>query len=243
MLELPRLIPELLLPELLTKIANEQIQDVVDYIRPILKPIYTLQDHIDRVNFVTFSPDDTKIATASHDGNAKIWDAQTGQLLRTLQNHTIQAKTTHEGPVSSAVFSPDGTKIVTASHDGNAKIWNTQTGDLIQTLQDPATPENTTHTSLVAFVTFRPYDTTTIVTAGDKTVKIWGFQTQRKEQAFAWLKYNLSIQQAQVIILAYEQKLAGQRLTLTGEDLVTFNTMPEHVRSLLIDYLDIIVPQ
>ena len=54
-----------------------------------------------------FSPDGTRIVTASGDKTARVWDAATGKALATLAGH--------EGSVSSAQFSPDGTRIVTAS--------------------------------------------------------------------------------------------------------------------------------
>ena len=54
-----------------------------------------------------FSPDGTRIVTASRDKTARVWDAATGKSLATLAGH--------EGDVMSAQFSPDGTRIVTAS--------------------------------------------------------------------------------------------------------------------------------
>ena len=54
-----------------------------------------------------FSPDGTRIVTASDDITARIWDAATGNELTVLRGH--------EDPVLSAGFSPDGTRIVTAS--------------------------------------------------------------------------------------------------------------------------------
>jgi WD40 repeat protein len=62
-----------------------------------------------------FSPDGTRIVTASFDGTAKVWDPD-GALLATLEGHS--------GDVASAVFSPDGTRIVTASFDDTAKVWD-----------------------------------------------------------------------------------------------------------------------
>lgn len=50
-------------------------------------------------------------------GEAKVWDAATGQELLTLNGHTA--------PVSSVTFSPDGQRIVTgiAGADAMAKVW------------------------------------------------------------------------------------------------------------------------
>ena len=77
--------------------------------------IETLTGHTDLVNHAAFSPDGTRIVTASEDNTARIWDAITGQAIETLTGHT--------GLVRHAAFSPDGTRIVTASSDNTARIW------------------------------------------------------------------------------------------------------------------------
>jgi WD40 repeat protein len=64
-----------------------------------------------------FSPDGSRIVTASLDKTSKVWDAETGAEIHTLKGHT--------GVVSSAVFSPDGSRIVTASsEDKTVKVWD-----------------------------------------------------------------------------------------------------------------------
>ncbi len=75
--------------------------------------LHTLQ-HADDVTSAVFSPDGSKVVTASDDNTAKIWNSVAGVPLYTLQ---------HAGPVRSAVFSPDGSRVVTASQNTAAKIW------------------------------------------------------------------------------------------------------------------------
>ena len=58
---------------------------------------------------MAFSPDGTKIATASDDQTARLWDAATGEPLCDPLKHA--------GEVNAVAFSPDGTKIATASSD------------------------------------------------------------------------------------------------------------------------------
>ena len=68
---------------------------------------------------MAFSPDGTLLATASHDGTARIWDLATGTTRTTLQGHT---------GTRGVAFSPDGTLLATASDDGTARIWDLATG-------------------------------------------------------------------------------------------------------------------
>src|SRR5580765_6256804 len=76
--------------------------------------------HTNIVYSAVFSADGKKIVTASQDKTAKVWDAETGELLADLEGHTLG--------VISAVFSPDGKKIATCGGEGATKVWNAVTG-------------------------------------------------------------------------------------------------------------------
>jgi hypothetical protein len=69
-----------------------------------------------------FSPDGTRILTASDDNTARLWDAATGQ--------PVAEPLRHEGGIRSAVFSSDGARILTASDDETARLWDAATGEL-----------------------------------------------------------------------------------------------------------------
>ena len=73
-----------------------------------------------QVTAASFSPDGSRIVTASQDNTAKVWDANTGAELLTLKGHTNW--------VYSASFSPDGLRIVTGSDDKTAKVWDAKNG-------------------------------------------------------------------------------------------------------------------
>ena len=73
------------------------------------REVLSLKGHEEPVASVSFSPDGTRIVTASWDKTAKVWDATTGAMILTLQGHNSR--------VNSASFSPDGLRIITASDD------------------------------------------------------------------------------------------------------------------------------
>jgi len=69
---------------------------------------------------VTFSPDGTRLATASVDGIATVWEVASGKELQTLRGHT--------GRIFSVAFSPDGNRLVTGGEDSTVKVWNVAPG-------------------------------------------------------------------------------------------------------------------
>jgi eukaryotic-like serine/threonine-protein kinase len=67
------------------------------------------------------SPDGSRIATASVDGTARIWDAATSQpLVPPLE---------HQAPVTWAEFRPDSKVLATCSLDNTVRLWNANTGE------------------------------------------------------------------------------------------------------------------
>ncbi len=130
-----------------------------------------LTGHTDEVNGVAFSPDGTRIATASDDNTAKVWDAATGKELLTLVGHTqfagdtkFDAQGKRKG-VEYVVFSPDGTHIATAGGDNTARIWDAATGKELFTLVG--------HTQLVRTVRYSPDGKYLATASADSTAKIW----------------------------------------------------------------------
>ena len=122
-----------------------------------IDPFFRISDIQKSLDQASFSPDGSRIVTASSDDTAKIWDANNGKLLQTLRGHGSY--------VVSASFSPDGSLIITGSWDDTAKIWDASNGRLIRTLRG--------HKSNVNFANFSP-DGSRIVTASwDDTAKIW----------------------------------------------------------------------
>src|SRR5678810_405771 len=71
--------------------------------------------HSHWVQSAVFSPDGSRVLTASSDHTARLWDASSGKPLATLSGHSDS--------VQSAVFSPDGSRVLTGSSDNTALVW------------------------------------------------------------------------------------------------------------------------
>lgn len=73
---------------------------------------------------VAYSPDGTLIASGELrlPGPIKIWDARTGELLRTLQGQQVA--------IFSLAFSPDGSRLASGDGVGTVSLWDPRTGDL-----------------------------------------------------------------------------------------------------------------
>ncbi len=109
-----------------TREAEEALHRTVSAAQPYV----ALRGHTSGVNDVAFSPDGTRVATASLDGTAKVWDAATGQVLLTLPTGDAA-----QGPkLYSVAFSPDGQKLATAGAGGAVTIWDATTGKSSLTL-------------------------------------------------------------------------------------------------------------
>jgi WD40 repeat protein len=94
------------------------------------KVLTSIKGHSDAILAVAFSPDGTKLATASSDGTAKVWTLD-GKELFTLKGHAEA--------VVSVAFSPNGKYIATGGNDKDktVKLWDADNGKEIKTLKGP----------------------------------------------------------------------------------------------------------
>lgn len=99
----------------------------------------------------------------------KLWDLETGKLLRDLNGH--------RDSVFHVRFSPDGKTLVTASGDATIKVWDVATGMEKQTLRG--------HTMTVRALAYSP-DGKYLASAGfDGTVHFWDAVTYELRKTLA----------------------------------------------------------
>ncbi|MFO7539731.1 MAG: protein kinase [Chloroflexota bacterium] len=87
-----------------------------------LEELYTLTDFPGRIHNLRFSPDNRYLLTSGGAGHLALWDAGSGELVRSLSGHT--------STVIRATFSLDG-KVVASSSGGDAsvRLWDVASGD------------------------------------------------------------------------------------------------------------------
>jgi uncharacterized protein len=106
---------------------------------------------------VAFTPDGNTLATAGDGKTIKLWEVESGKLIRTL--------TGHPGRIHSLAFGTDGTQLASAGADKLIKVWDVKTGQVISTLQG--------HTGEVLSVVFSPNTRTMASVGADGTLRYW----------------------------------------------------------------------
>jgi WD40 repeat protein len=117
----------------------------------------------DDIDAVVFHPDGTQLASAGKGRIATLWDAATGQAIRTYREHTDR--------VSDLAFTPNGKTLASSSHDGTIKLWDVAAGTPMRSLPDH-------HSGQCGAIAFSP-DGKSLASAGggERTVRVWDAAT------------------------------------------------------------------
>jgi WD40 repeat protein len=118
---------------------------------------FKLTAHTASVGDIAFSPDGSRLASASYDQTAIVWDLMTGTVFHTLKGHM--------GAVMSVDFSPDGVHVATGSGDGLVKIWSAVSGHALASMNG--------HGESVNVVAYSPRGDLLASGSGDCFVRIW----------------------------------------------------------------------
>jgi WD40 repeat protein len=113
--------------------------------------------HSDTVFGLRFSPDGTKLASASADKFLKVTKVEDGKELKSFEGHTNH--------VLAVDWSGDGKQIVTGGADNVLKVWDFDTGEQLRTLQAAG--------KQVTAVRWVPGKPLVAGASGDSTVRYW----------------------------------------------------------------------
>lgn len=120
------------------------------------EPVSELTGHDWPVSEVAFNPDGVLLASASVDGTARLWNVESGEVLRTFTSPT---------GLSAVSFSPDGSRLATGGDDGVVRVWNVDSGGEMLTLPG--------HTGFVANLAFTPDGNRLLSASFDNTTRLW----------------------------------------------------------------------
>ena len=107
------------------------------------------------------SPDGRRAVSGSRDNLVKLWDLETGELIRTFAGH--------KDWVNDVAFALGGKAILSGSKDRTLKLWDVETGELLRTLQG--------HRGWVNAVAVSPDGKRAASVSDDRTVRLWDLET------------------------------------------------------------------
>jgi len=120
------------------------------------QPVRSLEGHALGVMQIKFSPDGTRLATASTDATVRVWPVARLPEFVSLEGH--------DQAVWSITFSRDGRRVASGGLDQTARVWNADTGDLLAIL-NAAFP--------VVSLAFNPEGDRLVTMGAHHTAKVW----------------------------------------------------------------------
>ena len=129
--------------------------------------------HNGDVNDLAFSPDGSKLLTASAAGLARVWDAATGEERVILHGH--------RRAVYTAAWAPDGRRVVTGSRDRTVRVWDIDSGAALAVLRSLK--------QTVRAVGFADAGAK-VVAVGDNKLAVWNLATGQLERLIDTARSN-----------------------------------------------------
>ncbi len=123
--------------------------------------LYIYHGHTNNVVGVAWSPDGSRIASASYDHTVQVWDAVNGDHVFIYAGH-------NKKNVTCVAWSPDGTRIASGSDDHTVQVWDAANGGHVYTYRG--------HIDDVHSVAWSLYGTRIASGSNDRTVQVWQAQ-------------------------------------------------------------------
>lgn len=134
-----------------------------------IQTVHVLEEHEQIITCIVWSPDSKYIATGSFDCSIKIWDIETGSVIKTLSDHT-------KGILTIA-WNSNGKVLISGAMDKTIKMWDVETGKLLKNLTD--------HGDDVNYLTWRSDSQYFVSCSADCTLKIWDANTTQAIISFS----------------------------------------------------------
>ena len=139
------------------------------------------KSNVNWLNSIALSPDYKTMVSSDDDRKIKLWDVETGRIMRSLEGY-VQ-------PALAVEALPDGKHILVGSLDRNMTMWDITTGALVRSF-DRAT--DITHIDVS-----RDGNYALTTAANTRFFKLWNLNTGRqlksflnKSKDFVWVKFD-----------------------------------------------------
>lgn len=145
---------------------------------PTQKKLRTITGHSWGVSSVAFSPDSKIVASGSYDSTIKLWNPQTGKLVRVLNGLSgwlspVKSWLRRDEGISCIAISPDGQTLASSGSEEVIKLWHLDTGELKSILKS--------HSEAVNSLAFSPNGKMLASASDDNTIKVWDLYTRQNQ--------------------------------------------------------------
>ncbi|MFB2939409.1 hypothetical protein ACE1B6_29500 [Aerosakkonemataceae cyanobacterium BLCC-F154] len=130
--------------------------------------IHTLSAHSDWLSAVVFAADMPKIVTGSFDREIKLWNYQTGELIRVISENA--------GVVYALAFSQDLNLLAQGGSEQNIKLWEIETGALVEVCKG--------HSGSVRAIAISSNEQVVASGSYDGTIRLWNLDTTTEIKSF-----------------------------------------------------------
>jgi len=127
-----------------------------------------LLGHTKLVSSISFSPDNTMLASASWDQTIRLWNVTTRDCIATLYGH--------HSFVYTLSFSPDGRLIASGGQDKVIRLWNVASRECVAVLEG--------HKDYIRSVCFSPDNRLVASGSDDMSVHIWELSSNARRATF-----------------------------------------------------------
>lgn len=99
--------------------------------------VRAINAHSKWIRRIVATPDQKQIVSVADDMVCRLWDAESGKLVRELKGHAERTPAHFPSMLFVAAVSPDGQQLATADKLGKIVVWETATGKRLKDLHAP----------------------------------------------------------------------------------------------------------